>query len=111
MARARIRGIPQQSINESAELLAVLGHPARLRIVELLHAEEMDVSQIAARLKVAHAVASQHLIRMHRAGVLGRQPVGRRMLYRVTHPDAVEILHWTHRRHFAHCGFEHGEAI
>ncbi len=84
---------------ELAELLAVLGHPHRIRIIEELRDGECDVNSLRDALGISHSGVSQHLmvLRAHRIVCERRQ--GRRVFYRLRHPamaswllDATEFL-------------------
>ena len=75
-----------------AELLAVLAHPQRLRIVEELGAREMDVGSLAELLKISQSGASQHLaqLRVHR--VVAERREGRHIHYRLRDPALASWL-------------------
>jgi len=73
-------------------LFAAMGHPTRLRIVELLLEGERTVNEIAAALELPQSGTSQHLAVLTRAGVLAAQPRGTARLYRVRGPRIGRIL-------------------
>lgn len=78
---------------ERASLLfAALGHPTRLRIVELLCEEEKSVGDIAATLNLLQSSTSQHLTILLRAGILAIEPRGNARFYRVRGPRIGLIL-------------------
>src|ERR1051325_9162672 len=84
---------------ELAELLAVLVHPHRIRIIEELREGEYDVKSLQDSLGISHSGVSQHLmvLRAHRIVCERRQ--GRHVFYRLRQPgmaswllDATEFL-------------------
>jgi DNA-binding transcriptional ArsR family regulator len=75
-----------------AELLGVLAHPQRIRILEELRAGERDVSTLQQALAISHSGVSQHLavLRAHRLVIEHRE--GRRVFYRVRMPGLARWL-------------------
>lgn len=71
---------------ELAGLLGVLSNPKRIRIIEELRDNELDVSSMQALLGISHAGVSQHLmlLRMHR--IVGERRQGRRVFYHLKQP-------------------------
>ncbi len=87
--------MPYRSVvsREMAELLGVLAHPHRLRIVEELRGGELDVGALKDILGISHSGVSQHLalLRAHRLVVERRE--ARHVFYRLRHPElAVWLL-------------------
>ena len=75
-----------------AELFKALGHPVRIRILELLRGRELTVSDLQAALEIEMSSVSQQL-----AVLRGRQLVhGRRegtsVYYSVVDPQVYELL-------------------
>jgi DNA-binding transcriptional ArsR family regulator len=84
------RGIVSRSM---AELLAVLAHPQRLRLVEELGSGEMDVNSIAELLGISQSGASQHLAQLRSHRLVSERRAGRRVFYRLRDPSlAVWLL-------------------
>jgi DNA-binding transcriptional ArsR family regulator len=87
--------MPSSSVvsRELAELLGVLAHPHRLRIVEELRGGELDVGTLKEILEISHSGVSQHLglLRVHRLVVERRE--GRHVFYRLCRPElAIWLL-------------------
>lgn len=86
--------MPSRAIvtKEMADLLSVLAHPHRIRIVEELRNGEMDVNSLQAILGVSHSRVSQHLsvLRLQRVVVERRE--GRYVFYRLLHPGMAKWL-------------------
>ena len=75
-----------------ADRLSVMGHPTRLMIIGLLKRhQEATVSEIAEKLSLSLASASQHLKTMERVGLLKYRRYGRQSLYSVRLQMVTEI--------------------
>jgi len=77
---------------EAAEMVRVLGHPVRLRIVELLEAGEQTVTQLRESLDAPQALVSQQLARMRGAGIVAGKRVGSNVWYAITDERVVRML-------------------
>jgi DNA-binding transcriptional ArsR family regulator len=75
-----------------AELFKTLGHPVRIRILEVLRAGESNVADIAEAVGVAGSTLSQHLSTLRRSGTVDSQRNGSLMIYRVTDPRVFKLL-------------------
>lgn len=75
-----------------AEFFRVLGHPARVRILELLRDGERSVGDLQAALEIDSSGTSQHLGALRRQGVLESRREGTSVLYRVKDPRAFQLL-------------------
>lgn len=75
-----------------AELLGVLAHPQRIRILEELREGERDVTSLQQELGISHSGVSQHLavLRAHR--LVAEHRVGRRVFYRLRMPGLARWL-------------------
>lgn len=62
----------------------MLADATRLRILWALRdGDELDVTTLAGRAKVASTAASQHLMKLRLAGLVATRKDGRRVYYRV----------------------------
>ncbi len=75
-----------------AEFFRVLGHPARVRILELLRDGEMSVGQLQAALQLDSSGTSQHLGVMRRQGILESRKEGTSVYYRARDPRIFQLL-------------------
>ena len=81
-----------------ANLFRVLGHPARVRILELLHDGERSVGALQAELGLDSGGTSQHLAALRRIGLLesfelldaGRSIISRRLAEQQSILDDLE---------------------
>jgi DNA-binding transcriptional ArsR family regulator len=77
---------------ELADLLGVLAHPHRIRIIEELRAAERDVNSLQEALGISHSGVSQHLmvLRLHR--LVAERREGRRVFYHLCQPEIAAWL-------------------
>ena len=75
-----------------AELFKALGHPVRIRILELLRSGERTVSELQAQLQIeASSVSQQLAVLRSRQLVVGRKE-GTSAYYRVSDPLVFDLL-------------------
>ena len=77
---------------ELAEILAVLGHPCRLRIIEEIGSGERDVATLAELLGISHSGTSQHLAHLRAHRLVAERREGRRVFYHLANPALSKWL-------------------
>lgn len=77
---------------EEAEILKVLGHPIRLKIVAGLCTNECNVKHIWECLHLPQATVSQHLALLKNKGIIEGKRDGVEVHYSVVHPLARRIV-------------------
>jgi ArsR family transcriptional regulator len=82
----------EHSYEREAEILKVLGHPIRLKIVAGLMSESCNVKKIWECLGLPQATVSQHLALLKNKGIIEGQRNGVEVFYRVTSNAAKEIV-------------------
>ena len=75
-----------------ANLFRVLGHPARVRILELLREAELSVGALQAALGLDSGGTSQHLAALRRIGLVESRREGTSVYYRVDDPHVFDLL-------------------
>ena len=75
-----------------ADLFRVLGHPARVRILELLQGGERSVGALQAELGLDSGGTSQHLSALRRVGVVQSRREGTNVYYRVEDERVFDLL-------------------
>ena len=75
-----------------ANLFRVLGHPARVRILELLRDGERSVGTLQAELELDSGGTSQHLSAMRRIGLVDSRREGTSVYYRVADERVFDLL-------------------
>jgi len=91
----KTRNLDPAKMIRVAEILKVIGHPLRLKILELLEAEEpLTVSEIQERLEVAteQSLLSHHLITLKRKGILASEKRGMHVWYSIQDRHLLEIF-------------------
>lgn len=90
--RRLVRSVSPQVLRRAAEIIKLLGHPARLKIVEVLEEGEATVSDIQGQLGLAQAIVSQHLAKLRGAGVVIVRREGVHAFYQLTENKVPHIL-------------------
>lgn len=75
-----------------ADLLSVIGKPARVQILTVIVEQEACVCHLEAALGLRQASISQHLMVLRRAGIVTTHRDGRNIFYRLTRPELAELL-------------------
>lgn len=81
---------PRQ-LERLAELFAVLGDPARLRILQCLRSGPHSVGDIHRACRLKQANTSKHLRVLREAGVVAAQREGTNVRYKVAEPIVLEL--------------------
>src|SRR6266849_1880880 len=74
------------------EFFRILGHPARVRILELLREDERSVGDLQEALGLDSSGTSQHLGALRRQGLLESRREGTSVYYRVRDPRMFQLL-------------------
>src|SRR6478735_5991732 len=75
-----------------ANLFRVLGHPARVRILELLRDGERSVGALQAELGLDSGGTSQHLAALRRIGLVVSRKEGTSVYYRASDRRVFNLL-------------------
>lgn len=75
-----------------AELFKTLGHPARIRILEVLSDGPRSVSELQPDVGIEASHLSQQLAVLRRAGVVRSVRDGASMIYSISDPKIMELL-------------------
>lgn len=86
-------GVDRPLYEIKAELFKALGHPARIRILELLSDGEAAVSELLVATGMESSQMSQHLAVLRRAGVVTARREGNAVYYRTGHDSVQDLLH------------------
>lgn len=78
--------------NDEAEILKVLGHPIRLKIVAGLCTQECNVKHIWECLGLPQATVSQHLALLKNKGIIEGKREGVEVHYSVISPLARKLV-------------------
>lgn len=75
-----------------AEVFKALGHPVRIRILELLREGEQSVSGLSETLGIEMSTASQHLAILRGRGLVSGRKEGTTVFYTVVDPQVFDLL-------------------
>jgi DNA-binding transcriptional ArsR family regulator len=75
-----------------AEFFRILGHPVRVRILELLREGERTVGDLQLQLQLDSSGTSQHLGVLRKQGILDSRREGTSVFYSVRDPRIFQLL-------------------
>lgn len=75
-----------------AELFRTLGHPVRIRVLELLSEGDHAVHQLLAKVEIEPSALSQQLAILRRAGLVRQQRIGGEVVYSLMAPVVRDLL-------------------
>lgn len=75
-----------------AEFFRVLGHPARIRILELLSERDHAVHELLDRIEIESSNLSQQLAVLRHAGLVSQHRDGSTVVYSVSVPEVRDLL-------------------
>ncbi|MGW2848016.1 ArsR/SmtB family transcription factor [Streptomyces sp. NPDC001108] len=75
-----------------AEFFRMLGHPVRIRVLELLQDGPMPVRELLARIEVEPSALSQQLAVLRRSGIVASRREGATVVYGLAGGDVAELL-------------------
>jgi len=84
--------VKNRDFTDEAEVLKVLGHPIRLKIVAGLCTQECNVKHIWECLGLPQATVSQHLALLKNKGIISGKREGVEVHYSVINPLAKKII-------------------
>ncbi len=76
----------------NADLFRVLGHPVRVRVLQLLRAGELSVGALQNALDLDSSSTSQHLTALRKQGLVASRKEGTSVFYRIKDPRTLELL-------------------
>ena len=88
------------NLGEIAELLKVLGHPLRLKIVNLIAGHEYAVSEIEEKTGISQPSLSQQLAIIRKSGLVRTRREAKQVFYSLdfaTVAQVCECLGWMNR--------------
>ena len=75
-----------------AEFFRMLGHPVRIRVLELLQGGPMPVRDLLAAIEVEPSNLSQQLAVLRRSGIVTATRTGSTVMYELAGGDVNELL-------------------
>ena len=93
-----------------AEFFKTLGHPARIRILELLSERDHAVHELLEQIEIEPSNLSQQLAVLRRAGLVTPHRAGHEVVYSVSVPEVRDLL-MTARKILSGLITEQGELV
>ena len=84
--------MPQQLDRFRAEFFRALGHPVRLRMLDLLRKHEQSVSELQAELDIETSSVSQQLAVLRVRNIVDARRAGTSVYYSVRDPQVGQLL-------------------
>lgn len=84
--------VKAKSFDREAEILKVMGHPVRLKIVAGLMSQSCNVKKIWECLELPQATVSQHLALLKNKGVIAGRREGTEVHYQVVSDAARQVV-------------------
>lgn len=75
-----------------AEFFRMLGHPVRIRVLELLHDGPMSVRNLLAAIEIEPSSLSQQLAVLRRSGIVTSMRDGTTVVYALAGGDVAELM-------------------
>lgn len=92
-----------------AEFFRVLGHPVRIRLLQLLRDGERSVGALQVALDLDSGGTSQHLAALRKQGLVVSRREGTSVYYRLKDPRTLELLELAKR--IIATNLEEGQAL
>ncbi|MCD9195173.1 ArsR/SmtB family transcription factor [Streptomyces albireticuli] len=75
-----------------AEFFRMLGHPVRIRVLELLQDGPLPVRDLLAAIEIEPAALSQQLAVLRRSGIVTSARTGSTVVYELAGGDVAELM-------------------
>jgi ArsR family transcriptional regulator len=85
-------GVPVPLYQAKADFFRTLGHPARIRILELLAREDLPVHRLRAAIEIEASNLSQQLSVLRQAGLVSQRREGGEVIYSLALPEVRDLL-------------------
>ncbi|GAA5017555.1 ArsR/SmtB family transcription factor [Kitasatospora paranensis] len=89
--------MPVPLYQAKAEFFRMLGHPVRIRVLELLQAGPMPVRDLLADIDIEPSSLSQQLAQLRRSGLVTATREGSTVVYALAGADVAELLRTARR--------------
>lgn len=88
-----VRSISPEQLARAADVIKVLGHCDRLKILEVLERQgEATVTEIQQAVDLPQAIVSQHLAKMRGLNVVSSRREGQHVHYCIVEPKVQHVL-------------------
>ena len=90
-AKVKKEELSEEALEMIANRFRLLADPMRLRILQTLGTDEMNVGEVVAATRAGQANVSKHLGVMLEAGIVSRRKEGLNAIYRVSDETIFEL--------------------
>jgi ArsR family transcriptional regulator len=87
-----VGSVPRPLYEAKAEFFRTLGHPARIRVLELLSEREHAVHELLAEIDIEPSNLSHQLATLRRTGLVEQERRDGEVIYRIAAPEIRELL-------------------
>jgi ArsR family transcriptional regulator len=87
-----LKAVPVPLYQAKAEFFRMLGHPVRIRVLELLQDGPMPVRDLLANIEVERSNLSQQLGVLRRSGIVTSTREADTVVYSLAGPDVAELM-------------------
>lgn len=84
--------MPVPLYQAKAEFFRTLGHPARIRVLELLSERDHAVHELLAEIEIEPSNLSQQLAVLRRGGLVEQRREGAAVVYAIRVPEVRDLL-------------------
>ncbi|MFI0986983.1 ArsR/SmtB family transcription factor [Streptomyces exfoliatus] len=84
--------MPVPLYQAKADFFRMLGHPVRIRVLELLQDGPLPVRELLARIEVEPAALSQQLAVLRRSGIVTSAREGATVVYTLAGGDVAQLM-------------------
>ncbi len=82
----------KKDYHKEAEIIKVLSHPVRLKIVSSLCAEQSNVKFIWKHFGLPQSTVSRHLAHLRDTGIISCKKIGNEVFCNVVNPSAKKLI-------------------
>ena len=87
-----VESLPVPLYQAKAEFFRTLGHPARIRILELLSERDHAVHELLEHIDIEASNLSQQLAVLRRTGLVTQRRTGHEVVYSISVPEVRDLL-------------------
>jgi ArsR family transcriptional regulator len=87
-----VDALPVPLYQAKAEFFRTLGHPARIRILELLSERDHAVHELLEHIDIEASNLSQQLAVLRRTGLVTQRRAGHEVVYSISVPEVRDLL-------------------
>lgn len=87
-----VQAVPVPLYQAKAEFFRMLGHPVRIRVLELLQGGPMPVRDLLTAIEIEPSALSQQLAVLRRSGIVTSARDGSTVVYELAGGDVAELM-------------------